>query len=95
MKIVEQKYSLSEDDLQYLVGTAVITQMLKQRIIAEFDISPDLENLDFSGVKGFYHIKNLGNKLFQFWFEHPQDYENFRSNLIAFKLSQTKSNEDK
>lgn len=94
MKILEQKHSLSEEDLQYLVGTAILISMLKQRIIVEFDASPNLDNLDFSGVKGFYHVKSLGNKLFQFWFEHPQDYENFRASLIAFKLSQT-GNEDK
>jgi len=94
MKILEQKYSLSEEDLQYLVGTEIFISMLKQRIIVEFDVSPDIEKLDFSGCRGFYHIRSLGSKLFQFWFEHPQDYENFRANLIAFKLSQTK-NEDK
>jgi hypothetical protein len=94
MRIAEQKFSLSEEDLQYLIGTAVLENMLKHRIIAEFDVSPDIEKLDFSGCRGFYHIRSLGSKLFQFWFEHPQDYENFRANLIAFKLSQTK-NEDK
>jgi hypothetical protein len=94
MRIVEQKFSLSEEDLQYLIGTAVLTTMLKHRIIVEFDNSPNLEKLDFSGCKGFYHIKSLGSKLFQFWFENPQDYENFRANLIAFKLSLA-GNEDK
>jgi len=94
MRIAEQKFSLSEEDLQYLIGTAVLTNMLKHRIIVEFDVSPNLEKLDFSGCKGFYHIKSLGSKLFQFWFENSQDYENFRANLIAFKLSQT-GNEDK
>jgi len=94
MKIVEQHYSLSEDDMQFLTGTAIITQMLKHRILVEFDTSPDLDNIDFSGVKGFYHIKSLGHKLFQFWFEHPHDYETFRANIIAFKLAST-SKEDK
>lgn len=94
MRIVEQKFSLSEEDLQYLIGTAVLTNLLKHRIVVEFDASPNLDKLDFSGCKGFYHIRSLGSKLFQFWFENPQDYENFRANLIAFKLSQI-GNEDK
>lgn len=89
MKIVEQKYALSEDDLQYLTGTAIIQKMLQHRIVIEFDTAPDLERLDFSGCRGFYHIKSLGQKLYQFWFSDPQDYENFRANIIAYKISLT------
>jgi hypothetical protein len=93
MKIVEQKYSLSEDDVDLLRGSTILIEMLKHRIIVEFDESPDLENLDMSGCKSFYFIKSLGSKLFQFWFHNASDYQNFRSNLIAYKMSLSKDDD--
>jgi hypothetical protein len=89
MKIVEQKFALSADDLSYLKGTTVIQKMLQQRLVVEFDTAPDLDNLDFSGCRSFYHVKSLGSKLFQFWFHDIRDYEDFRANIIAYKMSQT------
>ena len=89
MKIVEQKFALSAEDLSYLNGTTAIQKMLQQRMVVEFDTAPDLDNLDFSGCHSFYHIKSLGSKLFQFWFHDARDYDNFRANLIAYKLSLT------
>ena len=67
--------------------------MLKQRLIVEFDTSPDIETIDFSGTRGFYLIKNLGHKIYQFWFEESMDYEDFRANILAYKLSSTKIKE--
>lgn len=89
MKIVEQKFALSAEDLSYLTGTTVIQKMLQQRLVVEFDTAPDLDNLDFSGCHSFYHIKSLGSKLFQFWFHDARDYDNFRANIIAYKMSLT------
>lgn len=91
MRIVEQKFALSEDDLQYLTGTAIIQKLLQQRIVVEFDTAPNLDSLDFSGCRSFYHVSSLGQKVFQFWFHDPQDYENFRANIIAYKMSLTNS----
>ena len=90
MRITEQKLSLSEEDLEWLRGTPTIVKMLKQRLIVEFDTEPDIDRLDFSGTRGFYLIKSLGYKLYQFWFEDPMDYEDFRANILAYKLSSTK-----
>ena len=95
MRITEQKNSLSEEDLEWLRGTATVQRMLKQRLLVEFDTDPDIEQLDFSGTRGFYLIKSLGYKLYQFWFEELQDYEDFRANILAYKLSSTKIREDK
>lgn len=89
MKIVEQKFALSAEDLSYLNGTTVIQKMLQQRLVIEFDTAPDLDNLDFGGCHSFYHIKSLGSKLFQFWFHDIRDYDDFRANVIAYKMSQT------
>ena len=44
MRIVEQKNSLSEEDLEWLRGTPTIQKMLKQRLIVEFDTPPDTLN---------------------------------------------------
>lgn len=88
MKIVKQGLSLSEDDLA-LIDPKVVTTMMKQRLVVEFDESPDIDNLDFSGASGFYHIRSLGSKLYQFWFEKAQDYDAFYQNIIAYKLSTT------
>jgi hypothetical protein len=89
MRIVEQKHSLSEEDLEWLRGTHTIEKMLKQRLVVEFDTDPNIEEIDFSGTRGFYLIKSLGYKLYQFWFEEERDYEDFRANILAYKLSST------
>ena len=95
MRIVEQKYSLSEEDLVHLQGTDTIEKMLKQRLVCEFDSNPDIDQIDFSGARGFYLIKNLGHKMYQFWFEDIQDYEDFRANILAYKMSSTNIKDDK
>lgn len=87
MRIVEQKYSLSEEDLVHLQGSETIQKMLKQRLVCEFDNNPDIDQIDFSGARGFYLIKNLGHKMYQFWFEDIQDYDDFRANILAYKMS--------
>ena len=87
MRIVEQKYSLSEEDLVHIQGTDTLEKMLKQRLVCEFDTNPDIDQIDFSGARGFYLIKNLGHKMYQFWFEDVQDYEDFRANILAYKMS--------
>lgn len=95
MRIEEQKNSLSEEDLQWLRGTTTIEKMLKQRLVVEFDTNPDIEEIDFSGTRGFYLIKSLGHKIFQFWFEDNRDYEDFRANILAYKMSSTNIKDDK
>ena len=87
MRIVEQKYSLSEEDLEWLRGSETIEKMLRQRLVCEFETNPDIDEIDFSGTRGFYLIKNLGHKIYQFWFEDIQDYDDFRANILAYKMS--------
>ena len=87
MRIVEQKHSLSEEDLAYLQGSSIIVKMLKQRLVVEFENSPNIDEIDFSGTRGFYLIKSLGHKIYQFWFEDNRDYEDFRANILAYKMS--------
>ena len=89
MRIVEQKFSLSEEDLVYLQGSPVLAKMLKQRLVVEFENNPNIEEIDFSGARGFYLIKSLGHKIYQFWFEDPKDYDDFRANILAYKMSST------
>lgn len=86
MKIVPQGLALSDDDL-HLVDASVITEMMKHRLVVEFNEAPDIDSLDFSGTCGFYHVKSLGNKLYQFWFQKPNDYDAFYENIIAYKMS--------
>ena len=95
MRIVEQKYSLSEEDLVHIQGSETIQKMLRQRLVCEFDNNPDIDQIDFSGARGFYLIKNLGHKMYQFWFEDIQDYEDFRANILAYKMSSTNIKDDK
>ena len=89
MRIVEQKFSLSEEDLVYLQGSPVLAKMLKQRLVVEFENNPNIEEIDFSGARGFYLRKSLGHKIYQFWFEDPKDYDDFRANILAYKMSST------
>ena len=89
MRIVEQKYSLSEEDLVYLQGSPVLIKMFKQRLVVEFENNPYIEEIDFSGARGFNLIKSLGHKIYQFWFEDNRDYEDFRANILAYKMSST------
>ena len=93
MRIVEQKYSLREEDLVHLQGSLVLTKMLKQRLVVEFENNPNIEEIDFSGARGFYLIKSLGHKIYQFWFEDPKDYDDFRANILAYKMSSTISDD--
>lgn len=92
MKIIKQGFSLGEDDLQ-LLDSVIVTEMLKNRILVEFDTAPEIENFDFSGVQGFYFVKSLGSKLYQFWFQFESDCDAFYSTCIAFKMS--RSTDDK
>jgi len=87
LRIVEQKNSLSEEDLVHLQGSPVLVKMLKQRLVVEFENSPNIDEIDFSGTRGFYLIKSLGHKIYQFWFEDNRDYEDFRANILAYKMS--------
>ena len=87
MRIVEQKNSLSEEDLVHLQGSPVLVKMLKQRLVVEFENPPNIDDIDFSGTRGFYLIKSLGHKIYQFWFEDNRDYEDFRANILAYKMS--------
>ena len=87
MRIVEQKNSLSEEDLEWLRGTETIEKMLRQRLVCEFETNPDIDEIDFSGTRGFYLIKSLGHKIYQFWFEDVKDYDDFRANILAYKMS--------
>ena len=87
MRIIEQNNSLSEEDLVHLQGSPIIIKMLKQRLVCEFEQPPNIEEIDFSGTRGFYLVKNLGHKIYQFWFEDPVDYEDFRANILAYKMS--------
>jgi len=95
MRIVEQKNSLSEEDLEWLRGTETIQEMLRQRLVVEFDTDPDIDKIDFTGTRGFYLIRNMEHKIYQFWFENHMDYQEFRANILAYKMSSTGINDDK
>jgi len=90
MKIVKQGLALSDEDLN-LIKSDVITSMMKNRLVVEFDEAPDLDSLDFTGANGFYYIKSLGSKLYQFWFENKSDFDAFYNNVIAYKMTLTNS----
>lgn len=86
MKIVKQGLTLSDNDL-HIIDVAVVTKMMKNRLVVEFNEEPDLDSLDFSGCTGFHYIKSLGKKLYQFWFEETKDFDTFYANIIAYKMS--------
>ncbi len=92
MKIIKQKYALSEQDMMML-DARTTSSMMKNRYVVEFTDTPDIDSLDFSGCSGFYHIKSLKSKLYQFWFEKPSDGDAFYSNIIAYKMSMSSDND--
>ena len=50
MRIIEQQFSLSDDDLGLLAGTKILEAMLKQRLIVEFDETPNIEEIDLNQI---------------------------------------------
>ena len=92
MKIIKQKYALSEQDMMML-DARTTSSMMKNRYVVEFTDTLDIDSLDFSGCSGFYHIKSLKSKLYQFWFEKPSDGDAFYSNIIAYKMSMSSDND--
>lgn len=90
IKLVDNAGSLSEEDLKLLVGTPVIEQMMRTRVMvvveaksAEFDWTDLTAN-----IEGLYHIRELNrNRLYQLWFEHAYDLDQFKKNLYLVKLS--------
>lgn len=90
IKIIENAGSLSEDDLALLAGTELITLMMRNRIMIVIDNTS--QSFDWvqltSDIAGFYHIRELNkSRLYQVWFEHHRDLDQFKKNLYIAKMS--------
>lgn len=82
--------SLSETDVQLLMGTDILVSMLKNRLLViKDDPAIDIKWVDLcSGIEGFYHIKAVDSKrVYQVWFEFASDKERFEQNMMLQKLS--------
>lgn len=89
IKLVDNAGSLSEDDLKLLVGTEIVLQMMRNRVMLVAD-KYDFDWVDLTeNLSGLYHIRELTRgRLFQVWFEHGYDLDQFKKNLYMVKLSQ-------
>lgn len=90
IKLVDNAGSLSEEDLKLLVGTPIIEQMMRTRIMIVVDAkNPTFDWTDLTAnLDGLYHIRELTrNRLYQVWFEKPYDLDQFKKNLYMVKLS--------
>lgn len=88
MRVVSYAGSLSEQDLILLVGSDLVEQMMRNRILVAVDstTSPDWEVL-LNGIRGLYHIRKIGQEFIQLWFESDIDLNRFQQNLTVSKVA--------
>jgi len=89
IRIVENAGSLSEEDLKLLSGTPLIEKMMRTRIMLMIEKNQEFDWTDLTkDMMGLYHIREITrNRLYQMWFEYPQDLDQFKKNLYVVKLS--------
>lgn len=92
MKIIENRNSLSEEDIGLLKGTNILTKMLKNRILVKFD-SSDVDDELYEQLyksEDFYYMQYVETNTYSFWFHSAIDFDNFKSFLVALKLMNCK-----
>jgi|TARA_B110001454_G_C12570495_1_gene371656 hypothetical protein len=91
IKLVNNGGSLSETDLQLIASTPLVEAMMRNRIVVVTN-NNDIAWQDLmTDVLGLYHIRPLdkSKKIYQIWFEHKSDVDQFNKNLLVSKLSDT------
>lgn len=90
IKLIQSPGSLSETDLELLVGTDILLSMMRNRILIVLEDRAEINWVDLmQGVGGFYHVRSINHSLYQVWFERPVDLDMFNKNLAIGKLSDT------
>lgn len=89
IKLIENAGSLSEDDLKLLTGTDVLNNMIRNRILVVIENRAEFDWTELTrSIEGLYHIRELNrSRLYQVWFEHMYDLDQFKKNLYLLKLS--------
>ena len=91
IKLVNNGGSRSETDLQWVAGTELVINMMRNRVCVVTN-NNDIAWTDLMiDVEGLYHIRPLdkSKRVYQLWFESKQDIEQFNKNLYVSKLSNT------
>lgn len=81
--------NLSQRDLETLYNTKIYLDMLRQRIVVDFDEKdvPNFREFGFDKARDLFYIKELGNKVYEFWFLDSRDMHDFDQVLIEYKLT--------
>lgn len=93
VRVVNNGGSLSETDLKLLVGTDLIINMMRNRVIVVQDNS---DNNEFSWAEvtnelnGLYHIRPMDKSklVYQVWLETAEDKKVFEKALMIQKLAE-------
>ena len=89
IRILSNAGSLSESDMTLIVGTDLIMQMMRNRILVVTDNTKEIDWLELTeGMTGMYHIRSIDAKrLYQIWFENHDDIDTFKKNLFVSKMA--------
>lgn len=97
IRVLDNAGSLSDTDLALLAGTSTIESMVRNRvlIITEKGKSCDWMLLT-EGITGLYYIRTIDeHRLYQIWFEHDFDSDQFKKNLTIAKMADSVYEKDK
>lgn len=81
--------NLSQRDLETLYNTKIYLDMLRQRVVVDFEKKeiPDFQKFGLSNARDLFYIKELGHKVYEFWFLDARDMHDFDQVLIEYKLT--------
>jgi hypothetical protein len=90
LRVLNTAGSLSEADMSLLVGTGIIEEMVRNRLlIINEEVGKEFDWIELTNnIQGLYHIRSIDKtRLYQVWFEYARDMEIFQQNLMVTKLS--------
>ena len=91
MKWLRHK-ELSESDLDFLIGSDIMSKLLKNKLIVKFheDEEPATPaQMGLHNTKGVYHMRHVNSdkKLIEILFELTYDMDRVEESLTQYKLS--------
>lgn len=91
MRWAEHK-ELSESDMEYLVGSAVVIEMMRHKLIVKFhdrEKPAKPSEMGLRDCKGLYHIRQIdeNDKLLEILFELPEDRDAVEQHLTQYKMA--------
>ena len=81
--------NLSQRDLETLYNTKIYLDMLRQRVVVDFEKKeiPAFQKFGLSNARDLFYIKERGHKVYEFWFLDGRDMYDFDQVLMEYKLT--------